>query len=78
MRYHPSCTYGMRAVGPSADWINPAWSLGGGRVLFEEDDGSYTVLRPLYDLWEDYVGTDVLATYPSMDAVDAAYLDGTL
>lgn len=34
------------AVGPSADWVNQTWRLGGNLFLFEEDeDGAYTVLR---------------------------------
>jgi hypothetical protein len=77
-QYRPVCTTGMPRASSSAGLVNPAWILRDGLVLYEEDDKSYSVLRPLYDLWEDYVGTDVVATYPSMDAVDAAFLDDTL
>jgi hypothetical protein len=34
------------AVGPSADWVNYTWRLGGNLYLFEEDvDGEYAVVR---------------------------------
>jgi len=34
------------AVGPSADWVNYTWRLGGNLFLFEEDvDGEYAVVR---------------------------------
>jgi len=34
------------SLGPSADWVNPTWDLGGDLYLFENDtDGEYTVLR---------------------------------
>jgi hypothetical protein len=32
------------ALGPSADWINPTWSLGGGLYLFEGDYDDYDVV----------------------------------
>ena len=35
----------LSRVGPSADWVNNAWGLSGGRVLFEDDDGDLLVLR---------------------------------
>jgi len=34
------------SLGPSADWVNPTWELGGDLYLFENDaDGEYVVLR---------------------------------
>lgn len=36
-----------RSLGPSSDWVNPTWHVGGGLYLFESDfpDGSYELLR---------------------------------
>lgn len=51
----------LRRVGPSADWINDAWELGRGRVLFEDDDGELLVLRRSGD--DDESEIEELARY---------------
>jgi hypothetical protein len=33
-----------RHLGPSADWVNPTWRLGGDLYLFEDDYGDYNVV----------------------------------
>lgn len=32
-------------VGPSADWINPTWSITSDLYVFEDDDGTFSVIR---------------------------------
>ena len=61
----------LRQVGPSADWINSAWQLSGGRVLFEDDDdGELLVLRRHGD--EDEPEIEELARYRTVaEAADA-------
>lgn len=75
---YPECTRDLPKVGPSADWCNDAWRLSDARLLFVEDDGTYSVLRPLFDLWGDYVMADNEDSYPDAAAVDAAVASGAL
>jgi hypothetical protein len=51
----------LSRVGPSADWINDAWELGRGRVLFADDDGDLLVLRRSGD--DDESEIEELARY---------------
>lgn len=60
----------LSRVGPSADWINSAWQLSGGRVLFEDDDGELLVLRRHGD--EDEPEIEEEARYATVaEAADA-------
>lgn len=61
------------AVGPSADWVNYTWRLGGNLYLFEEDvDGEYAVVRrvPADDPDESDQIEDV-EILPDLDALRA-------
>jgi len=60
----------LSRVGPSADWVNEAWSLSGGRVLFEDDDGDLLVLRRHGE--DDETEIEELARYATVaEAADA-------
>ena len=60
----------LSRVGPSADWINDAWQLSGGRVLFEDDDGELLVLRRHGD--DDEGEIEELARYRTVAEAAAA------
>lgn len=60
----------LHRVGPSADWVNDAWALSGGRVLFEDDDGDLLVLRRHGD--DDESEIEELARYRTVAEAAAA------
>jgi len=60
----------LPSVGPSADWVNAAWALSGGRVLFEDDDGDLLVLRRHGDDGESEI--EELARYRTVAEAVAA------
>ena len=60
----------LSRVGPSADWVNNAWGLSGGRVLFEDDDGDLLVLRRHGD--DDESEIEELARYRTVAEAAAA------
>ena len=60
----------LSRVGPSADWVNDAWALSGGRVLFEDDDGDLLVLRRHGD--DDESEIEELARYRTVAEAAAA------
>ena len=60
----------LSRVGPSADWVNNAWGLSGGRVLFEDDDGDLLVLRRHGD--DDEGEIEELARYRTVAEAAAA------
>jgi len=65
----------LRRVGPSADWVNDAWALSGGRVLFEDDDDVLLVLRRHGD--DDESEIEELARYRTVAEAAAALGLGT-
>lgn len=58
-----------RHLGPSADWLNPTWRLGGDLYLFEGDDNDYTVLSRAPN--EDPDEPDVIEEVEALRSLDA-------
>jgi hypothetical protein len=58
-----------RHLGPSADWLNPTWRLGGDLYLFEGDDNDYTVLSRTPN--EDPDEPDVIEEVEALRSLDA-------
>lgn len=58
-----------RHLGPSADWVNPTWRLGGSLYLFEDDYGDYAVVKRTPN--EDPDEPDVLEDVEHLPDFDA-------